>query len=645
MPSYHAFIDPTLDTVFIREPATIFTSNPDLLTIAAATTSDRASEDVGETANLRNTEPEDGRIITRVRASMETFQGLLVSSFIRNLVHAPWGEGKSICIAYLLLRQYQYVTNVTAVHRILEIDPTYSAADIFNKLCTTQTWSNELRNGIYKLLGITNTHATNEDYEMQIDEYREWFIEKFGATVCRELDPVLCRNLSLLDATSKYEIAAVWSIHRLFNNSVYNALEQPEFTQVFAHELSVLYQILNSAPTTREPESPTLPRHIDFAEFPVEEATMVPVSTFEQYMKEELCKYLGVDAISTKTLRAIISNAEVSDYITARDATRCVLCGSPNKLNIMCMNCTKSFSPGTPLNATVDAQKRNLKKSFDTLDEYHRMMLSQVLDYSTRCPAKHAQPSYVGIEIELERDGDVSRKNFCKKIATEKLLGIAKSDGSLTDGLEFVTIPLPKSKAESEVTDFCKLAKENSFVAKHSCGMHVHLNRAGFDSNAHVVRFHNFFVGEDASGRDIVTDMFIKAYVGKKRYERNIGTTGRYCVKAPLRGGHLNDSGTLITSNRYAMVSLTNHETVEVRWFAATTNESKARSNIQFVIAVREYTRHEKVMSWVNFVRYAKKNITEYPDLCERLTRFRSVSNKDINLEAESSGNLQGSVL
>lgn len=154
--------------------------------------------------------------------------------------------------------------------------------------------------------------------------------------------------------------------------------------------------------------------------------------------------------------------------------------------------------------------------------------------------------------------------------------------------------------------------------------MHIHINREGFTDDAHQLRFTRFLV-------DQIDTEFLKNYVGETRYNRQITNNGGYARKEfDVEGiDHITANSRLSCDTRYAMVSLFPEETIELRFFAATTNASKLRANVQFAAAAREFTRHFPCPIWMEFIMYVKKRHKKYPDLVSRIYRFSTSQHRE----------------
>lgn len=98
---------------------------------------------------------------------------------------------------------------------------------------------------------------------------------------------------------------------------------------------------------------------------------------------------------------------------------------------------------------------------------------------------------YYGVEIEVEIPSAVDREAFAETICTvARGLFVAERDGSLRNGVEFISRPLSYKKWTSqEILDILKEVYEkfNAFgiftVSQKSAGMHVHMSKVFFQKS------------------------------------------------------------------------------------------------------------------------------------------------------------------
>jgi hypothetical protein len=232
---------------------------------------------------------------------------------------------------------------------------------------------------------------------------------------------------------------------------------------------------------------------------------------------------------------------------------------------------------------------------------------------------------YFGIEIETEvRGGDYSNRRSAAEYAQQQLemydLAYLKSDGSLECGFEIVTHPLSHSyfmkDGDRLWNTIDKLKSEYGMMAwgTKTCGLHVHISRAGFNSGSHQHRFlqlvynnkdfYEVLAGRSSSHWAKFDDIF-DPNTGQKSFKNKFDRHG---------------------SDRYSAVNTNNRNTLEIRIFRGSLNPRFIKSAIDLAHASVEYTRVMSVrevrddgLSCLKFRQYIESKPDLYPSLIERI--------------------------
>ncbi len=223
---------------------------------------------------------------------------------------------------------------------------------------------------------------------------------------------------------------------------------------------------------------------------------------------------------------------------------------------------------------------------------------------------------YLGIELEVERgaNSELNHRKMASLIQHDFLY--FKTDGSLDNGFEIVTHPMTISyikKYKNTWADILNLLRSNKYRSydTRTCGMHIHISKNAF-TTWHLYRFMKFFVDNS----DFVT----------KISQRKIENLDRWAAltDSPSEGTKEYTQESLMykakkkrgNSKRYLAVNLQNDNSVEIRIFRGTLNDSSFFKNIEFVQALFDYTKSitETDMSLKSFLSFIKDN-NEYPYL------------------------------
>jgi hypothetical protein len=248
-----------------------------------------------------------------------------------------------------------------------------------------------------------------------------------------------------------------------------------------------------------------------------------------------------------------------------------------------------------------------------------------------RHPDEEYHRLYFGIEIETEVRG---QSYADRKVAAEYAVrlegqGLAylKSDGSLECGFEIVTHPMTHqyyANAESLWEVIRTLKSEHGMMSwgTRTCGLHVHISRAGFNGGSHQHRFLQL------------------VYNNKKLYELLAGRSASHWAKFddnfdPSTGQkslkHKFDRG---GSDRYSAVNTNNRNTLEMRIFRGSLNPRFIKSAIDLAHASVEFTRTMSVkevidggLSCIKLIQYIESKSDLYPSLSERIAIHKDIIN------------------
>jgi hypothetical protein len=240
---------------------------------------------------------------------------------------------------------------------------------------------------------------------------------------------------------------------------------------------------------------------------------------------------------------------------------------------------------------------------------------------------------YFGIEVETEvRGGDYSDRRLAAEYAQQleqEGLAYLKSDGSLECGFEIVTHPLSHSyfmnDASSLWNTIGKLKTDYSMMAwgTKTCGLHIHISRAGFSGGSHQHRFLQLVY----NNKDFYELMAGRSSSHWAKFDDNVDpNTGVKSLKHKFdRSG----------SDRYSAVNTNNRNTLEMRIFRGSLNTRFIKSCIDLAHASVEFTRVMSVpevrghkLDCINLIQYIREIAELYPSLNQRLNAMPDIINK-----------------
>jgi len=245
---------------------------------------------------------------------------------------------------------------------------------------------------------------------------------------------------------------------------------------------------------------------------------------------------------------------------------------------------------------------------------------------------------YFGLELEMEiRSGNLRQS---AQYVRDKVGDIVylKDDSSIGRGgymgFELVSHPLSFGYWTTQMSslwqtlDYLRDNEQARSWDAESCGIHIHVSRAGFKSGAHTHRWLTLIYKNAPE---------MMKFAGRKSDYAKFNDVWQYdeydrpyfSVKHKLDGrSH---------TERYSAVNTQNEHTLELRFFRGTTRPSGVLSAIELAHASVEYTRDMTLadvklgmLKWDWFYDYVEANNGFYPNLYERMSKVSHVNLKNI---------------
>ena len=244
---------------------------------------------------------------------------------------------------------------------------------------------------------------------------------------------------------------------------------------------------------------------------------------------------------------------------------------------------------------------------------------------------------YLGFELETEIRGSSTTLNEAAEFASTTLASIAilKNDASIGrdgySGFEIVTQPHTHSEYRDnsallwQTIDKLRTDYHARSWDTTTCGLHIHVSRAGFTSGAHTHRFIAFIYHN--------SEMMMK-FAGRKSDFARFNDVYKFDEydKPVMSFKHKTGNPQRHSSERYSAVNTQNRDTLELRFFRGTMNPSGVLSALDLTQALVEYTRELRLddvklgaLTWEWFIDYVRDNNGLYPDLYSRLPKVASV--------------------
>ncbi len=234
---------------------------------------------------------------------------------------------------------------------------------------------------------------------------------------------------------------------------------------------------------------------------------------------------------------------------------------------------------------------------------------------------------FLGFELEMEfgRASATDASIYASGVLRSHSLGALKSDGSLDNGFELVTMPHSYEKYRDNsdvlfdvVEKLRTRYKARSWDTK-TAGLHIHLSRDGFKNGPHTHRFIEFvyrnpemlmkFAGRRSDSYASFQDCW---YFDD--YHRPI-----FDIEHKMTGG----------GQRMSAVNTNNRDTLELRFFRGTMNGTSLLAALGLANAMVEYTRpgtgNDIIYEWENFNGYVEEHKDEYAALWARMPSIKDV--------------------
>ena len=318
---------------------------------------------------------------------------------------------------------------------------------------------------------------------------------------------------------------------------------------------------------------------------------------YNYYLCDDCGEYVDADECQQVDCGHICNNCLTDNYV------QCYACGDWIHLDdaifvddeYYCSDC-----------APCDLEDYNHTRSNLTF----RLADGQQEEYSTR---------FFGIELETD---DVNNK-YCDSELENIAVDVkgyfthnyihAKRDGSLDNGIEFVTEPSTWEYLESQA-DNIQLALNciyNYDMRSHdttTCGLHCHVNKKSFTdwekSTAYMILW------LDKNWDDMVK-------FSRRNYDSLEQWAKKNDVPVFIEDESIKDVLTLSNCDRYNAINITNRDTIEFRLFRGTLNYKTLSATIEFVKLFCEWAESATLEQALNYTIFditknASENLKKY---------------------------------
>jgi hypothetical protein len=280
------------------------------------------------------------------------------------------------------------------------------------------------------------------------------------------------------------------------------------------------------------------------------------------------------------------------------DCCRCTFCeGCGDAADSVCGDCTYCEYCGCECANEIESYNHVPSEVF-----FHgEGVITRRSRYGEYPEAPDSQ-TYLGLEIEMEAEGD--SPNELALLWKGTTLGIAKSDGSLSNGVECVTYPHTyEALCNSELTKTLNRLGQMGARAwgTGTCGLHVHVSRKTFGNKAHLWRFVSSLTDmqkemKKLAGRD--SEQWAN-WNGRTRPSKVVAGKGSQC-------------------GRYVAINLENEGTVELRFWRGTLRPESVLGTAATVDGLVQWTRKmtfsdvKKGFHFGDFIAWSETSLPVY---------------------------------
>lgn len=214
-------------------------------------------------------------------------------------------------------------------------------------------------------------------------------------------------------------------------------------------------------------------------------------------------------------------------------------------------------------------------------------------------------PLFLGMELEMQVPSDgsgsdrwIERINGAADVVQDAFGDVVylKQDGSIGGGFEMVTHPMSYGWAMGELPwSGLDVASDAGCVAADSCGLHVHVSRAGFTGTSHIYRWMKFVHRNKVQ---------VQTLARRNSSWAKFTPGGRGDVSYYAKGSRDGD--------RYQAINPQNEATFELRVFGSSLDAQTVQAALGFADSSVRYAQHidsqkiirERAWDWASFYKW-----------------------------------------
>jgi hypothetical protein len=221
---------------------------------------------------------------------------------------------------------------------------------------------------------------------------------------------------------------------------------------------------------------------------------------------------------------------------------------------------------------------------------------------------------FMGFELEVESDGyTYDGPEYVHGILSD--LVYFKEDGSLTDGFEIVTHPMTLAYAQSIDWSWTQGMLDKGYRSwdRSTCGLHIHVDRRGFNGRLHQYSFTLLLMRNKALSY-LIAGRQGNSYAS---FDKDV----RKEIPKQMKGEYNN-------AQRYCAVNVLPTSTLEVRMFRGSLKKERILAALEYVHSAVEYSRGarsgvgaEEYLTAPAYVQWLRGHKDLYPNLLSYINK------------------------
>jgi len=261
-------------------------------------------------------------------------------------------------------------------------------------------------------------------------------------------------------------------------------------------------------------------------------------------------------------------------------------------------------------------------KSYHSKDQTTEQFFKFATEKNREASKEYNNGILYGIELEVEVDEDIIKKDECARrfLTYNDASKIwIEQDGSLDDGFEIITYPMPYKKL-AEFINSIRVIKGMSSFNKKTTGVHIHCEAENIDKEQ-IVNYRAFI--NKTTNRIFINYIAMRVNNQFSEYKNQ----SKKVISHNIEQGN---------ESRYDSVNIRRgSRTIETRIFKGNLRRESLMVYLQFTSALLDYCGVSQKQSISGFAKHVKLKNGYYPQLWKRVKEFTHWKDQVIHKQVE----------